>query len=257
MFPLLQLGSVAVQVPGLILLAGLWIGLNVAEREAARQKRPSDIVYGLVMAAIIGGVFGARLWYVGRYLDTYLADPLGIIALDTNTLDATAGLLIGLLAAAAYGFRKKLPLRPTLDILTPGLAVFAISLGLAHLASGDAFGAPTSLPWAIELWDARRHPTQIYEMVLATAVFLLIWRTRKSSPFPGFLFLAFAALTAVSRLFLEAFRGDSVLVAGGIRQAQLAALLVLLTALWLMRQWFPPVSHTRHNQIRPNGVGNH
>ncbi|GAB4262616.1 MAG: prolipoprotein diacylglyceryl transferase [Candidatus Promineifilaceae bacterium] len=256
MFPLLQLGPVALQVPGLILLAGLWIGLNVSEKEAVRQKRPSDIVYGLVMAAITGGILGARLWYVGRYLDTYLADPLGIIALDTNTLDATAGLLIGLLAAAAYGLRKKLPLRPTLDILTPGLAVFAIALGLAHLASGDAFGAPTNLPWAIELWDASRHPTQVYEMVLATAVFLLIWKARKSSPFPGFLFLAFVALTAVSRLFLEAFRGDSVLVAGGIRQAQLAALLVLLAALWLMRQWFPPVSHTWHDQIRPNGAGN-
>ncbi|RME07214.1 MAG: hypothetical protein D6816_06900 [Bacteroidetes bacterium] len=239
MFPLLQLGPVAVQVPGLILLAGFWIGLNVSEKEAVRQKRPSELVYNLIMPALAVGLVGARLWYVGRFLDTYLANPLSIISLDYNTLDPLAGFIFGLLAAAAYIIRKKLPLRLILDILTPGLAVFAIALGLAHLASGDAFGAPTSLPWAIELWDASRHPTQIYEMVLATAVFLLIWRARKNTPFPGFLFLAFVALTAVNRLFLEAFRGDSVLVAGGIRQAQLAALLVLMVALWLMRQWLP------------------
>ncbi len=239
MFPLLQLGPFALPVPGVILLISLWIGLNVAEKEALRQKRPSELVYGLVMAGLIGGIVGARLWYVGRYLDTYLADPLGIVALDTNTIDPTAGLITALLAAAAYAYRKKLPLRPTLDILTPGLAVFAIGLGLAHLASGDAFGAPTSVLWAIELWDATRHPTQIYEILLATAVFILIWRIRKRSSFAGFVFLAFGALTAVSRLFLETFRGDSIVVAGSIRQAQLAALVILLLALWLMRQWRP------------------
>lgn len=242
MFPLFQIGPYALPVAGVTLLVSLWIGLNVAEKEAERQKRPSEIVYGLIMAGLVGGILGARLWYVGRYLDAYLADPLGIVALDTNTIDSTAGLISGLLTAAAYAFYKKAPLRPTLDILTPGLAVFAIGLGLAHLASGDAFGAPTNVPWAIELWDANRHPTQIYEMSLAATIFILIWRVRKRNPFPGFLFLAFVALTATTRLFLEAFRGDSVIVADSIRQPQLAALAVLLLALWLMRQWYPAQS---------------
>lgn len=239
MFPLLQFGPIAIQVPGLVLLAGLWLGLNLAEKEAVRQKQPPEPVYGLVMAALVGGILGARLWYVGRYLDTYLVDPLGIVALNTNTLDVTAGLVVGLLAAAVYAFRKKLLLRPTLDILTPGLAVFAIGLGLAHLASGDAFGTPTSVPWAIELWDANRHPTQIYEMALALLISALIWRWRRANLFPGFLFLTWVAVTAAARLFLEAFRGDSIILAASIRQAQLAALAVLLLALWLMRQWVP------------------
>ena len=259
MFPLWQLGSFALEVPGVILLASLWIGLNVAEKEAVRQKWAPQLVYGLFMAALAGGILGARLWYVGRYLDIYLTDPLGIVALNANTIDPTAGLIIGLLAAAAYVFHKKLPLRPTLDILTPGLAVFAIGRGLVHLASGDAFGAPTNVPWAIELWDAHRHPSQIYEILLATAIYLLIREARKSTSFPGFLFLAFAALTAASRLFLEAFRGDSVIVAGSIRQPQLAALAVLLLTLWLMQQWYPiqspdPSSYPSEPENRPNGV---
>lgn len=239
MFPLLQFGPFALPVPGVLLIISLWLALNAAEKEALRQKRPSDFVYNLTIFGLVGGILGARLWYVGRYLDTYLSNPLGIVALDANTLDPTAGLIIALIAMTLYGYRKKIPLRPTLDILTPGLAVIAIGLGLSHLASGDAFGAPTTVPWAIDLWDASRHPTQIYEIVLATAVFLIIWQARKNNPFPGFLFLTFVALTAASRLFLEAFRGDSVIVADSIRQAQLAALAVLLLALGLMRQWSP------------------
>jgi prolipoprotein diacylglyceryltransferase len=44
-------------------------------------------------------------------------------------------------------------------------------------------------------------------------------------------FLVFIALTAGARLFLEAFRGDGVIVLNGLRQAQLGALIVLLLAL--------------------------
>lgn len=237
MFPLLQLGPYALQVPGLILIASLWLGLNVSEKEAKRQKYPPEVIYSLVFYALIAGIIGARLWYVGRYLDTYLDDPLGIIALNTNTLVPAAGFGVGLLVAVLYGRRKRLSLRPTLDILAPGLAFFAIGLGLANLSSGDAFGAPTKLPWAIYLWDENRHPTQVYEMLLAIAIFILLWRYRKLSPFPGFIFLAWLSMAAFTRLFLEAFRGDSVIVASGIRQAQLAAMIVLLVALWLMRQW--------------------
>ncbi len=237
MFPLLQLGPYALQVPGLILIVSLWLSLNVAEKEAKRQQFSPEVIYSLVFYGVIAGIVGARLWYVGRYLNTYINDPLGIVALNTNTLVPTAGIGLGLLVAILYGIRKRLSLRTTLDILAPGLAFFAIGLSLANLSSGVAFGAPTKLPWAIYIWDEYRHPTQLYEMFLAVVVFILLWRYRKHSPFPGFIFLAWLALVALARLFLEAFRGDSVIVAGGIRQAQLAAMVALLLALWLMRQW--------------------
>ena len=263
MFPLLQLGPYALQVPGLILIVSLWLSLNVAEKEAKRQKYRPELIYSLVFYALVAGIVGARLWYVSRYLDTYLDDPLGIIALNTNTLVPAAGVGIGLLVAVLYGRWKRLPLRPTLDILAPGLAFFAIGLGLANLSSGNAFGALTKLPWAIYLWDAKRHPTQGYEMLLASAIFILLWRYRKLSPFPGFIFLAWLSLAAVARLFLEAFRGDSVIVAGGIRQTQLAAMIVLLAAIWLMRQWIPetklssvkePLNSTNNDMQQPDTI---
>ena len=239
MYPLLQIGPYALQVPGLILVVSLWLSLNVAEKEADRQNFRPEVIYSLVFFALVAGIVGARLWYVGRYLDTDLDDPLEIVALNTNTLVPLAGIGIGLLVAILYGWRKRLSLRTTLDILAPGFAFFAIGMGLANISSGGAFGAPTDLPWAIYIWDANRHPTQIYEMLLAIVIFTLLWRYRKLSLFPGFIFLAWVTLAALARLFLEAFRGDSVIVAGGIRQPQLAAMGVLLLALWLMRQWRP------------------
>ena len=241
MFPLLQIGPFTIPVDGLLLLAGLWLGLELAER-AMRHTMPAyelrpDVLYTLVFIAIATGLLGARLVYVGRYLDSYLADPWAAFSLNANTLDGSGGLLIGLAAALAYGRWRRLPLRPALDTFAPGLAAFAVAVGLAHLASGDAFGAPTTLPWTIELWDAQRHPSQLYEIIAATGILIFVWRLRRNRPFPGFLFLVWVALTSGARLFLEAFRGDSIIVAGSIRQAQLAALLIMLASLWLMGRW--------------------
>jgi prolipoprotein diacylglyceryltransferase len=45
-------------------------------------------------------------------------------------------------------------------------------------------------------------------------------------------FLLFTALTAASRLFLEAFRGDSTLMFGGLRAGQIIAWIMLAIALF-------------------------
>jgi len=48
---------------------------------------------------------------------------------------------------------------------------------------------------------------------------------------PGFEFLLFVALTSASRLVIEGFRGDSTLILGGFRAAQIAAWPILFAAL--------------------------
>jgi prolipoprotein diacylglyceryltransferase len=241
-FPFFRLGPFLLQLPGLALLVGIWIGSSLAEKEAARLKLNVAAVYSLIFFGLIAGVVGARLVYAARYLSAYLANPLGLLALTPATLSPNAGLVIGLAVAALYGRRHGLRLRPTLDALAPGLAAFMVSLGVAHIMSGDAFGAPTRLPWSVYLWDDHRHPSQIYETLAALAVFLVARRRPLSQPVDGINFLLVVALSAAARVFLEAFRGDSVIWPGGFRAAQVVGLLVLAAALWLMKAWAQPTA---------------
>lgn len=240
MFPFLRLGPFLVQLPGLALLAGVWIGSSFAEKEAARQKINAATVYNLIFYGLIAGIVGARLAYATRYLSTYLVNPLSLLALTPATLYPNAGLVIGVAAAALYGRRKKLLLRPVLDALAPGLAAFMVALGLAHFMSGDAFGAPARVPWAVYLWDEYRHPSQIYETLAALAVFSISWKRPFGQPGEGLNFLLAVSLSAAARVFLEAFRGDSVVWAGGFRAAQVVGLIVLAASLWLMKAWARP-----------------
>jgi phosphatidylglycerol---prolipoprotein diacylglyceryl transferase len=231
MFPILQVGPLALQLPGLFLLAGIWLGTWLVDREAPRHKVSGAAINSLVFYGLIAGIIGARLAYASRYLSIYAEDPLSLLSLNPSTLAPTEGILAGITVALVLGQHRNLRLWPSLDALTPSLAALAVFVGIAHLSSGDAFGAPASLPWAIELWGALRHPTQVYEIMLAILAFAAVWRLGRVETFPGFLFFAWLALAAASRLFLEAFRGDSAVAFGGLRSAQVASLGVLALAL--------------------------
>ncbi|MFH1906610.1 MAG: hypothetical protein ABIL11_04370, partial [Chloroflexota bacterium] len=50
-------------------------------------------------------------------------------------------------------------------------------------------------------------------------------------------FLLVVALSAAARIFLEAFRGDSLIWTGGFRAAQVIGLALLATTVVLIKKW--------------------
>jgi phosphatidylglycerol---prolipoprotein diacylglyceryl transferase len=238
MFPIVNLGPLAIQTPGLFLLAGLWLGAALAEKSAPSHRVDPNKLSNLIFLALLAGVLGGRLLYAIQYPAAFAASPASLFSLNPGLFDLTGGVLVAAIAALIYAKRQGLPLLPTLDTLTPLFASLAVAVGFANLASGEGFGTPTGLPWAIELWGARRHPTQVYEILAALAIFAFIWPVFRHSFFtlPGSRFFSFLALSAAARLFLEAFRGDSSLMFGGLRSAQLAAWVVLALALYLLNR---------------------
>ncbi len=234
MFPVIQIGSFAVQTRELILLAAFWVASWAAERTAKRLGLRGDDVYNLGFYGLVAGLLGARLGYVIQYWSVYRDDLGAIFALNLNTLSPVAGLFVALATAYWYARRKRIANRRLLDALTPGLVVFTAGLALADLASGDGYGAPAQLPWSINLWGELRHPTQIYHLLATIAIGVVVWRS--SRPFDGARFGLFVALYAASRLFLEAFQGDSGSFAG-VRVVQVWSLIALVIALLLLRRW--------------------
>jgi phosphatidylglycerol:prolipoprotein diacylglycerol transferase len=215
----------------ILLLAALWLGLALAEKRAERHGVLRDPLSNLVYFSLLGYIVGGRLFYAVSNFSIFIQSPLSLFSLNVGLFDSFAALASAGIAGFMYGSRQHLPFWSTLDALTPLFAVIVIGLSLSHLAAGSAFGSPTDLPWGIDLWNATRHPTQIYSLIAALSIFGLIWFRQPGSP-AGSDFLLFAALTAGARLFLEAFRGDSMLTFGGLRLAQIIAWMVLAAALF-------------------------
>jgi phosphatidylglycerol:prolipoprotein diacylglycerol transferase len=148
---------------------------------------------------------------VAHYPSAFSANPGSLFSLNLTMFEPVWGIALGLFSSSLFGWRKRIPLMSALDAFTSTLAILAIAFHLANLASGDAYGVPTNLPWAIELWGTPRHPVQIYETLAAILILWLVWPRLGWYEIAGQRFLAFIAMSAGARVFLEAFRGDSVL----------------------------------------------
>jgi phosphatidylglycerol:prolipoprotein diacylglycerol transferase len=210
----------------ILLLLATWIGLTLAEKRTERHGVSKDDLNNITYYALLAFVIGGRLSFVLQNMPAFIESPLGIISINPDIFDSFGGLAVAFIVAFIYGQRQKLQLWNTLDALTPYFAILAIGIGLSHLAAGTAFGMETDAAWGIDLWNATRHPTQIYETLASLLIFGLVW-FQKQNPRPGILFLTYAALTSASALFIQAFRGDSTLIFNGLHQGQIIAWVTL------------------------------
>ena len=149
-------------------------------------------------------------------------------------------MIVALAVIAAYLWHYRLPAAPLADALAPAFLVSLALMSIADLLSGRAYGLPSDLPWAIPLWGARRHPTQVYQLLATLAVLAFIWRARARARPAGSLALWGLLGISASWLFVETFRADSTLLPGGFRAGQVVALSGVLLALGLL--WW---LHTR------------
>ena len=235
MFPVIRIGSFSLQAPGLMLLLSLWIGITLAEKSAKVYKVSAKKLSDLILIAILAGILGARLTYIAQYPQAFVGNLLNIISINPGLLDIGGGIAFAIIGTLIYVQKKEMDLWKTLDALIPFFGMLAIGLATSNLASGDAFGSETTLPWGIELWGAKRHPSQIYTMLSALITLNLIWPPKLNTQHPaGRDFLIFISLTALYTLFLEAFRGDSKLIFDGIRSTQILALIALAFTFWFL-----------------------
>jgi phosphatidylglycerol---prolipoprotein diacylglyceryl transferase len=238
MYPLVQIGPLRLSSGGLLLLVsiivgGWFIGRVAQARGGAQLAQQVDQCFYPVL---IGTGIGARLWYGLFNLDLYSRNPGMFIALRVSDFAWPGALLGGLLAGYVWCRRNgfdELRLADSAALTLPAVQMIA-SVGL--LLSGEAFGVSTSLPWAVPLFGAMRHPTQIYFALAALSSLIVLWLVSRR-PLPvGALGMSYLSLQGLTSLLVEALRADSLVLPGGIRAAQVFGLVLLLyTLTWARR----------------------
>ena len=239
MLPILNIGKLALQTPGLILLVGLWLGLSLAEKFYPRFSINPSHVNNLVFIGLAAMLFGGRLAYAAENLSAFIKSPVSLISLNPSLWDLAGGLITGLAVSVWYGVRRRVSFWGLLDALTPWFGVMLVVLGLANLASGAAYGEPARLPWSINLWGEWRHPVQAYESLAALFILLfkvllpLSRRAENEQTRPaGLFFIEFVAWSSAAFLVLGSFRANALLIAGGVRAVQVGAWIVLAVCLY-------------------------
>jgi phosphatidylglycerol:prolipoprotein diacylglycerol transferase len=227
---------------GVLIATAMALGLWLASRDAVRRGENPDDLLKTAELALIGGLVGARLYYVLFNLDYYRSQPWWrVLAVWEGGLAIHGGLLAGLLIGGVYARLRGLPLLTYLDIVAPSLAIGQAIGRWGNFFNEEAFGRPTNLPWKLYISETHRppeyrdveyfHPTFLYESLWDLGVFalLVLVLRRRFERAPGALFLAYLALYSVGRFWIEGLRTDS-LMFGSIRVAQAVSLLALALA---------------------------
>jgi phosphatidylglycerol:prolipoprotein diacylglycerol transferase len=227
----------------ILLIVASWIGLTLSEKRSEQHSTSKEDLNNIIFYGLAAFILGGRILYVLQNLSAFIKSPAGIISINPDLFDPMGGVAAGFITLLIYAQQKNIPLWNALDALTPFFAVIAIGLGLSNLASGNAFGIPTDLPWGIDLWNATRHPTQLYETLASSLVLILIWRFKPTFR-PGIQFLTFIALTAFSQILLQAFRANYTVLFDRFRGEQIFAWLILLACFILIEFRLKPQTKT-------------
>lgn len=234
MYPTLSLGPLTIPTAPLTIIIGLWLMMEVSERSARYHQQSRQHIYNLVFTGIIATFLGARLTFVALHWSAFQNNLWGIVWPLTNGYTGWAGLGLGLFALLLYARRHQLPLWPTLDTLAPGLLVGLMTISLADFLGGPGYGKTTNVLWGVEMFSLRRHPVQIYELLVGGVALWLWWRLTQTRQPVGMAFLGSAAAYSALRLFVDAYRDNTPLTSDGYHIVQLITFAIMLVCLFLI-----------------------
>ncbi|MBI5233786.1 MAG: prolipoprotein diacylglyceryl transferase, partial [Deltaproteobacteria bacterium] len=112
MHPILfEYGPIAIRFYGLMYVVAIIAGSLLIKSEVRRKNIPliDDDVMNFIIWSVLGGILGARAYYVLFNLDYYLAYPKEIPAIWHGGLAIPGGLIGGALSAWAYLKRRAIP----------------------------------------------------------------------------------------------------------------------------------------------------
>jgi phosphatidylglycerol:prolipoprotein diacylglycerol transferase len=219
---LLQIGALTVYTYGVLVAAGVILGLLYARWQAARAGLPPREIWNLGIYMIFSALLVSKVWLVFSGWRFFAADPSAIFSVAMLQSAGTfyGGVLGAVLAILAYTRARGLPLLPVFDI-SAGALPLAHAIGrLGCFAAGCCFGKPTSLPWGVTFTDraAARlagtplgvplHPTQLYEAGAEFLNFLLLVWLGARQRFHGQILAGYFVLYGSERGVIEFFRGD-------------------------------------------------
>jgi phosphatidylglycerol:prolipoprotein diacylglycerol transferase len=247
---LFQFGVITVYTYGVLVAAGVILGLLYARRQASRAGLPPKEIWNLGIYMIFSALIVSKLWLIFSGWSYYAANPSGIFSVTLLQSGGTfyGGVLGAVLAIVLYSRVRKLPLLPTFDIAAGALPLAHAIGRLGCFAAGCCFGKPTTLPWGVTFTDEAAprlagtplgtslHPTQLYEAAAEFLNFLLLVWIGARQRFTGQILGAYFVLYGIERSVIEFFRGDpgrTMMFHGTVSLMQLVSVGLVLTGAFL------------------------
>jgi phosphatidylglycerol---prolipoprotein diacylglyceryl transferase len=217
-------GPLAVRWFGLLALLGLGLAVWLSLRDLKRERLSRRVALDALAWALPVGLLVGRVVYVLGWWDYYLLHASELWQLDVAGLSLWGGLLGGMAIAAARLKRDPIRRRRIFDVVAANAAL-GIAVGrVGAFLDGHGQGLPSDLPWATTYasplaatpdFGVPRHPVQLYEALVALALFVLLRSLPGRARLPaGARAAAFLVVYGAARMALGAVRIDPAFLFG-------------------------------------------
>jgi phosphatidylglycerol:prolipoprotein diacylglycerol transferase len=251
----IPLGPIEVTGYGLMMMVGFLMAGWLIDRDLRRRGLNADYAADMTVAAVIGGIIGAKLWWVALTGEwSALFSRSGLVWYG--------GFIGGTLAVIINGWRLKVPTRWTAQFVAPALAA-AYPLGrIGCFMVGDDYGIPTTVPWGVKFPQGMPpttasglaqfgvtvpegidptavlavHPTQLYEIALMTLAFMVLWKLRTRVGGAGWLFGLYLIFAGTERFLIEFLRAKDDRLLGTFTVAQATSVGLILAGAFIVQQ---------------------
>ena len=243
-----SIGSFEIGWHGVMVVLAVIVGIGASLWFAKGTKVEKEIIFSAAPWAIVGGIIGARLFHVIDYFgSTYIHDPALIFTNFFNGLSILGAIFGATLAVFLFARIKHLQVGYLADVIAPALPLAQAVGRIGCTINGDAYGTPTSLPWAFMythenarfttiLWEAR-HPSPVYEIIWDLMLFAVLLLLRGRLKPDGSLFILYLAIYSFGRFFIEftrAVTSNQINVAGLLHAPHFITLIVFAVCVTLL-----------------------
>ena len=214
----LTLGALTIRWYGIMIAVSIVISTLFIYSDSRRRGLDTDAVLDVIIAAVIGGILGARIGWIATSPSVlwYLSHPLRILAIWEGGLSYFGGILGGVAAAAWMIRRRGLRFWQMADMVAP---LLALSFGIGKIGcwlNGCCHGTVTTSWLGVvftdplsecELLGQRVWPTQLFNSASGFIVFaILFWVVRRHQHYEGEVFVWYLYLYGVSSFVVEFYR---------------------------------------------------
>ncbi len=249
--------GIQIQWYGIIITLGLILALVYCLPKMKRFGLDSDRTLDVVIGGVLGGIVGARIYYVLMRWDEYKWDWKAIINTRNGGLAIYGGLIGAILVGLIICKVRKVKILPMLDVTVLG---FLIGQGIGrwgNFINQEAFGTNTdsflgmtggtiqrSISDSMQiggdlyqegvnmLWEKPVHPCFLYESVWCLLGFVILAFWSKRRKYDGQIFLMYLAWYGAERFFIEGLRTDSLML-GNIRVSQALSAVIFIVSVIL------------------------
>lgn len=238
----IQIGPVTFHVYGLMIAIGFIAAYLICEKRAKKKGFDEDIIWGILVCAILGILIGSRLLFHLVNLPEVIKDP-SMLWNFNNGYVVYGGILFGVLFGYLYCRYKRVSFLSYFDLVMPAVAVAQGFGRIGCFFAGCCYGKQTDSAFHI-VYNYSRFapngipliPTQLMSSAGNFAIAAILFAYARKKRQPGAVGGLYMLLYSTGRFIIECFRGDLRGGVGVFSTSQVISIVVFLAgAVWMLQ----------------------